>query len=204
VAVQRTDSSGNMVSLTPDQERGYLVMTVQQHLTRTVMSQPKPIDPSIVQANAGDVRYLYVNTMTLSRPVYLKILVVLAVLLIAAAAFFAVMLCPFDQLIINTEAVVLGIWAVRSLLLGGFPPDATLVDLALMVTIFAALVGITVLPNVPPRARFPFLLPGQDFVVEREVELKLLAAAVAEPGVRHRHLFVDAAFRLPAEPLLGL
>jgi len=32
--------------------------------------------------------------MTLSRPVYLQILVVLAVLLIAAAAFFAVMLCP--------------------------------------------------------------------------------------------------------------
>jgi hypothetical protein len=144
VAVQRTDSSGNVVSLTPDQERGHLVMTLQQHLTRTVMPRPKPIDPSTVQPNAGDIEYLYVNTMTLSRPVYLQILVVLAVLLIAAAAFFAVTLCPFDQLIINTGAVVLGIWAVRSLLLGGFPPDATFVDLALLVSIFTALVGITV------------------------------------------------------------
>ena len=34
--------------------------------------------------------------------------------------------------------------AVRSLLLGGFPPDATFVDLALLVSIFTALVGITV------------------------------------------------------------
>jgi hypothetical protein len=143
VAVQRTAPDGSVASLTPDQARGHLIMTIQQHLTRTVMPQPKPIDPSTVQPNVGDARYLYVNTMTLSRPAYLKILVVLVVLLIAAAAFYAVMLRPFDQLIMNAGALVLGVWAIRSLLLGSFPPDATIVDLVLMATIFAALVVIT-------------------------------------------------------------
>ncbi|MGD9891446.1 MAG: hypothetical protein AB7R89_31425 [Dehalococcoidia bacterium] len=79
----------------------------------------------------------------LERPHYLQVLTVLLVLLVTAAAAYAVFLRPLDQLVINAGALILGIWGVRAILLGTDLSVLTLVDLALMSVILFLLVMIT-------------------------------------------------------------
>lgn len=118
-------------------------MTVRERIPRVHMALPRPLDPASIRPESANFSYLYVNELTFSRPAYLKALIVLIVALIGAASFYAVALRPFDQLIINAGALVLGVWGVRSLLLGSFPADVTMVDIALMGIIFLSLCGIT-------------------------------------------------------------
>jgi len=87
--------------------------------------------------------YAYVGAIVTQRPLYLKLVVVMVVLLVALAAAMAVTMRPFDQLILNTGALVLGVWGARSMLLGGFPADSTLVDITLTLIILL-LLGIIV------------------------------------------------------------
>ena len=52
------------------------------------------------------------------RPLYLRIVTVLLVVLIGAASAYAVFLRPLSELIINAGALVLGVWGIRAVLLG--------------------------------------------------------------------------------------
>src|SRR5207253_11279785 len=65
------------------------------------------------------------------------------VLLVSAAAAYAVFMRPLDQLVLNSGALILGVWGVRSILLGSSVPGITAVDLALSVVILFLLVAIT-------------------------------------------------------------
>src|SRR5262249_44736589 len=65
------------------------------------------------------------------------------VLLIAAAAAYAVFLRPLDQILVNAGALILGIWGVRSVLLGtDAPPGASAVDLSLSAVVLFLLAAI--------------------------------------------------------------
>jgi len=66
------------------------------------------------------------------------------VLLVAAAAAYAVFLRPLDQLVINAGALILGVWGIRAVLLGTTLPGLTAVDLALWSVILFLLLAITV------------------------------------------------------------
>jgi hypothetical protein len=50
------------------------------------------------------------------RPRYLRVLAVLLVLLIATAVAYSVLLRPPEDLIVNSGALVLGVWGVRAIL----------------------------------------------------------------------------------------
>jgi len=142
--VQTIDSSGDATFLSPDAARNQLFMRVEQELPRLDMSQPVQVDPQSVRPEHGAFDYLYVNQITFFRPLYLRILIVLIVLLIGATASYALFLRPFHELIVNAGALVLGVWGVRALILGTFPAFVTALDVSLMVIIFLLLCGITV------------------------------------------------------------
>jgi hypothetical protein len=98
------------------------------------------------QAGAGGVSggpsTVQVN-LEFQRPPYLKIISVLLVLLVAAAAAYAVFLRPLSELIINAGALVLGVWGIRAVMLGTELTFMTGVDLALMGIILFLLVTLT-------------------------------------------------------------
>jgi hypothetical protein len=71
-------------------------------------------------------------------------LTVLLVLLVSAAAAYAVFLRPLNELIIGSGALVLGVWGVRGVLLGSSLPGITAVDLALIIVMLFLLATITV------------------------------------------------------------
>ena len=107
------------------------------------LTAPSLDDPS-VQTAQGRQPYLFVDVVRFSRPLYLQVLTVCLVLLVTAAAAYAVFLRPLDQLIINAGALILGVWGIRAILLGTTVPGLTAVDLALWAVILFLLVTITV------------------------------------------------------------
>ena len=62
----------------------------------------------------------------------------------AAAAAYAVLLRPFQDLVINAGALIIGIWGIRSVLTPANLTYVTAVDLSLSVVILFLLGAITV------------------------------------------------------------
>lgn len=159
VVPRRVLATGALEPLAPEQGRDQLAITLQSHIPRLVMTPDPDRAPSVALA-AGllgvtpDQVPPTLALFVLERPFYLRVLTVLLVLLVTAAAAYAVFLRPLDQLLVNAGGLVLGIWGIRAILLGTGLTVLTLVDLALMSVILFLLVIITarVLWLVEPRS----------------------------------------------------
>jgi hypothetical protein len=180
VVMVRVFSDKSTQILTPQDAAGHLFLTLRTHVARLDMDQPLTVDPASVRPNASPYQYLYVEDLTFERPLYLKVLTVLLVVLVAAAAAYAVFLRPFDQLVLNSGALVLGVWGIRAILLGTGVPGITAVDLALSMLILFMLVAITVRAmQYLARAGQVRLTPWRHRVPPEQP----LEATPAEPGV---------------------
>ena len=148
VIPQRVAAGGVLEPVPPAQGRDQLAVSLQSRIPRLVMTpDPDRADAVAIAATllgvAPDQVPPSLALFELERPLYLKVLTVLLVLLVTAAAAYAVFLRPLDQLLVNAGALVLGIWGVRAILLGTGLTVLTLVDLALMSVILFLLVMIT-------------------------------------------------------------
>lgn len=143
VVVQQVNPDGSVTYLTPQEAGDELFIRIQEQLPRLEMAPPRQLPAGQYSPAGARFHYLYVNDISFSRPVYLRVLIILILALIGAATAYAVSFRPFDQLIINAGALVLGVWGIRSLVLGSFPPDVTAVDISLTILIFLLLFGIT-------------------------------------------------------------
>ena len=146
IVMDRLYSDGREESLTLAEAADYVTIWATTRIPRidvAPLTAPSLDDPS-VQAAQGRQPYLFVDVVRFSRPPYLQVLTVCLVLLVTAAAAYAVFLRPLDQLIINAGALILGVWGIRAILLGTTVPGLTAVDLALWSVILFLLVAITV------------------------------------------------------------
>lgn len=150
VTMQRVLPDGSFQPLVGKDAEGHLFVTATQQVARAHMLAPRVLDPLSVQPEKAHIDFLYTHAMTFQRPAYLKVIVMMVVLLMTAVSFYTVLVRPFDQLIMNTGAIVLGVWGLRTLLLGGYPPDVTAVDIALTCLIFTSLciIGIRTLGHL--------------------------------------------------------
>ncbi|MGE0542108.1 MAG: hypothetical protein AB7R89_18195 [Dehalococcoidia bacterium] len=144
IVVERIHSDGTKQTLTAEEAREYVSVTIQGRIPRIKMNPPQPIDPATLDDAGNDEPYAVVQLLEFERPLYLKVLTILLVMLVSAAAAYAVFMRPLDQLIINSGALVLGVWGIRSIMLGSALPGLTAVDLGLSVVILFLLVTITV------------------------------------------------------------
>ena len=90
-------------------------------------------------------------------------LAVLLVLLVASAAAYAVFLRPLQDLIVNSGALVLGVWGIRAILTPSNISFMTAIDLALSVVIIFLLGAISVraLMFMHDRAELTLLRRGE-------------------------------------------
>ena len=144
VLVDRVLADGSTQRLSAAEGREYLSVSVQGRIPRVSMAAPQELDPTRAQSDGEIEPYLSVYLLTFSRPLYLQVLTVLLVILVAAAAVYAVLMRPLDDLVINAGALVLGVWGIRAILLGADVPGVTLVDLTLIGVILFLLVALTV------------------------------------------------------------
>jgi hypothetical protein len=82
--------------------------------------------------------------IALTRPLYLQVLTFLTVMFIAVAGIYSVVTRAFKEVIGTVGVVVLGVWGVRTLLVGNYPPDSTAVDLVLSFLILLILAVVMV------------------------------------------------------------
>jgi hypothetical protein len=144
VVLQRLRGDASPQTLTVAEARGHLFLSVQELLPRQAMAGPFLLDRASIRAADDPFEYVEAFEVKFDRPPYLRVLAVILVLLIASAAAYSVFLRPLHDLVLNSGALVLGVWGVRSILTPANLYYMTAVDLALSVVIIFTLGAITV------------------------------------------------------------
>lgn len=136
LAVTDKVSSTRIVPLPARVARRQLDVSVDEILSRIDLATPRDVTS----------RYRFVGAQValaapidLSRPLYLQALTVLIIIFIAIAGVYSVVTRAFKEVIGTVGVVVLGVWGVRTLLVGSYPPDSTAVDLILVLLILLLL-----------------------------------------------------------------
>lgn len=127
----------------PAEAPSHLFLSVQERLAQHTMAPPVLLDPQQFHPPGASAPYVYLATLTFQRLLHLRVLTLLLVALVAAAAAYAVFLRPFEDLIINTGGLIIGIWGIRAILVPGNLQYITAVDLSLSVVILFLLGAIT-------------------------------------------------------------
>ena len=112
ITLGRVQPDGSVAPYPPDSAAAGLVLTVQEQLPREEMAPPRALDPAALPAGPAPYPYLTVASLTFARPLFLQVLTILLVLLIGAAAVYAVFMRPLPELIINVGGVILGVWGI--------------------------------------------------------------------------------------------
>ena len=97
IAFQRVAADGTIETLTSERVAGHLAMSIQELLPRQIMSAPVSVDPASIREEDDSLTYAYAFGVSFDRPRYLRLLSVILVLLIAAAAAYAVFLRPLQD-----------------------------------------------------------------------------------------------------------
>jgi len=144
ILVRHVADDGSDVPMDATQLPGQqLFLSLRMQAPRMLVSTPRPLSAQVIAAQGKGAPYVLTAGMEFTRPLYLQVLAVLLVLLVTAAAAYAVFLRPLDDLVVNSGALVLGVWGIRAILLGTSVPGFTAVDLALAVVILFLLVALT-------------------------------------------------------------
>jgi hypothetical protein len=119
-------------------------LTLEDQVVRLNMNPPVPIDPASVRSETDPVAFLLVDQLQWQRPLYLRIVTVLLVILISASAIFALGLRTLHELVLGIGGIILGIWGVRSIVVQTELPDVTLIDLILAFVMLVLLLALSV------------------------------------------------------------
>jgi len=142
ITFSRVTRFGTAIPIRPSAAHSGLAYSIDDDISRVSLAVPMLLHPG--QYDTEGTVYDSVASLNLYRPAYLRILAVLLTLLIVLAAAYGVLFRPFTQIISTVGALVLGVWGVRSLLVGTYPPDSTGVDLVLEAAIFLLLLAVAV------------------------------------------------------------
>jgi hypothetical protein len=129
---------------TPDLAQERVSLTLEDQVVRLNMNPPVPVDPVSVRSETDPVNFLLVDRLQWQRPLYLRIVTVLLVILISASAIFALGLRTLHELVLGIGGIILGIWGVRSVVVQTELPDVTLIDLILAFVMLVLLLALSV------------------------------------------------------------
>jgi len=144
VAYQRLYPDGRRETIPADFADDRLFLTFQELLPRNTMSGPVAADRHLVRASDDPFEYSHAFEVRFGRPPYVRVLAVMLVVLIAGAAAYSVFLRPLPDLVINSGALVLGVWGIRGILTPSSISYMTAVDLALSLVIIFVLGALTI------------------------------------------------------------
>jgi len=128
----------------PEQVRKRVSLTLEDQVVRLNMNPPVPVDPASVHSETDPVDFLLVDQLQWQRPLYLRIVTVLLVILISASAVFALGLRTLHELVLGIGGIILGIWGVRSVVVQTELPDVTLIDLILAFVMLVLLLALSI------------------------------------------------------------
>ena len=139
VAYQRIYPDGRREAILGNQGDDQLFLSFQELLPRSTAKGPFELSAQRVRAGDDPLEYSHAFEVGFERPPYVRVLAVMLVVLIAGAAAYSVFLRPLDDLVVNSGALVLGVWGIRAILTPSSVNYATAVDLALSLVIIFVL-----------------------------------------------------------------
>lgn len=142
VGVAALMPDGSVRPITREESAGMLRVTIQEQLPRETMEQPTALALTEIDDANQPYQLLGAERLVFKRPLHEQLLAVLLVLLVAAAACYAVFMRPLHDLVISSGGLVLGVWGVRAIMSPG-TASRTLVDLTLSLVILFVLSAIT-------------------------------------------------------------
>ena len=126
IALQRVYPDGRVVTVGPERDPPPSPpLDPGSASAEAYVAPPSPWTRAAFGPRAGRWSMQQGAAVYFERPRYLRVLAVLLVLLIGAAAAYSVLLRPPEDLIVNSGALVLGVWGVRAILV---PIEASLPD----------------------------------------------------------------------------
>ena len=134
---------GTRVPMTVDQLPSRATFTFQSFLPDFLMAPPTPIPPQQVAAVHDPLLFAAVLGFAFTRP-ELKDLTVVLVVLIAVSGLLALFTRSMHELVLGVGGLILGISAVRSILVPQPVPTITAIELALSTVILLILLGLAV------------------------------------------------------------
>jgi hypothetical protein len=140
VTFSKVTTSGTTIPLDRTATKAGLELSVDNTIARLSLAAPSSVQPAKYQSTG--IAYDSITSLNFSRPIYLEILTILLTMLIMLAAGYGVLFRPFTQIIPTVGGLVLGVWGIRSLLVGSYPPDSTGVDLVLEAGILLLLLAV--------------------------------------------------------------
>jgi hypothetical protein len=141
VAVADKAADGSTTPVAAGAARRQLDVSVDEQLPRIDLTVPRDVTEHY-RFTGNQVALA--TTIDLSRPLYLQALTILIIVFIAIAGIYSVVTRVFKEVIGTVGVVVLGVWGVRTLLVGSYPPDSTAVDLVLIFLILVLLMILMV------------------------------------------------------------
>jgi hypothetical protein len=147
VISERAFEDGRVIRQRRSDAAGVWYLTFQEKLPRLTLIETVEVDPSSVETvdnERMDLHYAFVHRFTFERPAYLRVLALLLVLLVTAAAGFAVFLRPLHELVLSAGGLILGVWGVRSIISPSSQAFVSAIDLSLALVILFLLGAITV------------------------------------------------------------
>jgi hypothetical protein len=140
ITLSKVSTAGTTTPFSRTATNSALDVSVNNAVPRLTLAAPKEERASL--QSPARVTYDSLTALDFSRPTYLQILTALLTMLIVLAAAYGVLFRPFTQIIPTIGGLVLGVWGVRSLLVGSYPPDSTGVDLVLEGAILLLLLAV--------------------------------------------------------------
>src|SRR5215211_2613872 len=128
----------------PELVRERISLTLEDQAVRLNMNPPVPVDPASVHSETDPVNFLLVDQLEWQRPLYVRIVTIVLVILISASAIFALGLRTLHELVLGIGGIILGIWGVRSVVVQTELPDVTLIDLILAFVMLVLLLALSV------------------------------------------------------------
>jgi hypothetical protein len=145
IVVSATLPTGREEVITvPEQLRERVSLTLEDQIVRLNMNPPVPVDPASVRSPNDPVDFLVVDRLQWQRPLYLRIVTILLVILISASAIFALGLRTLHELVLGIGGIILGIWGVRSVVVQTELPDVTLIDVLLAFVMLVLLLALSI------------------------------------------------------------
>ena len=142
VALGEISASQPVRPLSRPEGQDQLWLTLQEVLPRENIGPPVALVPGESEVAKDPYPLQSLTLLRFTRPVHERVMAVLLVVLVAAAAAYAVFMRPLHDLVLNSGGLVLGVWGIRSLLSPG-TASRTLIDLSLSLVILFLLGAIT-------------------------------------------------------------
>jgi hypothetical protein len=148
VTIERTFKDQPPRLLTPDEIANSFELSFSESISRMELKSFKKVDGAQYKPRNVHAPYIIAGIAEFERPMHLKIIVTMVVLMIVLVSIYTMATRPFNELIFYIGVIILVIFGARELVIKDFPSDTTIVDTVFGIVVLYNLI-VVILRSIP-------------------------------------------------------